>query len=276
MARRQRAEISEEQFKKAIAWLDNGGTKKGACEILGVSNNKTMEARIEEYKTDIEVAARMRKEKRKQACTPQEKVNIIESYFDGDSFEDLSKQFYRSVAYIKHVLELSGALIRYNGKRNPLTPPLLPEECVLLEPDFRCRERVSFEAASLADFEAQKKRIIADKGWKTSDVIEVRTQAGKWSPHCAVDLKGEVVWLPGYQCLAEVVKEVPSNQGKAYKLYLLDPERHGYVSIMYWDIGSLRHLEELGVNIASRGSFLNGTSCVEALNKALIAAKKAK
>ncbi|AUG85076.1 helicase [Vibrio phage Ceto] len=276
MARRQRADISEEQFKQAIAWLDNGGTKKGACEILGVSNNKTMEARIEEYKNDLEVSARLRKEKRKQACSPQELVNMIEDYFDGASFDELSKRFYRSTAYIKHKLELAGALIRDRGERNILKPPLLPEECILLDPDFKCRERVEFEAASLAEFENQKKRIMAEKGWQPGQVIEVRTQAGKWDTHCALDFKGEVVWLPGYQCLAEVIKEVPSKQGKAYRLYLLDDNRHQYVNIMYWDIGSLRHLEQLGVNISSRGTFLNGTSCVELLNKALLAARKSK
>lgn len=276
MARRQRADITEEQFKKAIAWLENGGTKKGACEILGVSNNKTMESRIEEYKADIELSARMRKEKRRQPCTPAELVNMIEDYFDEASFEELSNRYYRSVAYIKHRLELAGALIRARGERNPLKPPLLPEECVLLEPDFTCRERVDFECASLAEFETQKKRIIADKGWNPSQVIDVRTQAGKWRPECALDFKGEVVWLPGHQCLAEVVKEVPSKQGKAYQLYLLDPDRHQYVNVMYWDIGSLRHLEKLGVNISSRGTFLNGTSCVEKLNEAIRAARKSK
>ncbi|BBL19281.1 D2 protein [Vibrio phage KIT04] len=276
MAKRQRADITEEQFKRAIAWLDNGGTKKGACEILGVGNNKTMESRIEEYKTDLEVAARLRKQKRKEACTPQELVNMIEDYFDGASFDELSKRFYRSTAYIKHKLELAGALIRDRGERNILKPPMLPEECVLLDPDFRCRERVSFEASSLADYEVQKKRIISEKGWKLSDVIDNRTQAGKWDTHCALDHKGEVVWLPGYQCLAEVIKEIPSKQGKAYRLYLLDPDRHQYVNIMYWDIGSLRHLEQLGVNISNRGTFLNGTSCVEMLNKALMAARKKK
>lgn len=276
MAVRQRADISDDQFKKAIEWLDNGGTKKGACEILGVSNNKTMESRIQQWKDDIEMSARLRREKRKQACTAQELAHMIEEYFDGSSFDELSRRFYRSTAYIKHRLELAGALIRDRGERNPLRPPLLPEECVLLDPDFKCRERVEFEAASLADFENQKKRILAEKGWPTNRVVDVRTQAGKWEPHCALDFKGEIVWLPGYQCLAEVIKEIPSKHGKAYRLYLLDQDRHQYVNIMYWDIGSLRHLESLGVNIASRGTFLNGATCAEALNKALIAARKGK
>lgn len=276
MARRQRADITDEQFKQAIAWLDNGGTKKGACEILGVSNNKTMESRIQEWQDDQSTSARLRKEKRKQPCTPQELVNIIEDYFDGATFEELSNRFYRSAAYIKHRLELAGALIRERGERDVLNPPLLPEECVLLDPDFEVRERVNFTASSLADFETQKKKILSDRNWKPNQVVDVRTQAGKWDEHCAIDFKGEVVWLPGYQCLAEVVKEVPSKQGKAYQLYLLDADRHQYVNIMYWDIGSLRHLRELGVDINSRGTYLNGTTCAETLNKALLAAKKGK
>jgi S-formylglutathione hydrolase FrmB len=124
----------------------------------------------------------------------------------------------------------------------------------------------------LKEFEARVKAL----DWPAKECIYVHSKVGKWKEDCRVDRKGEIVWLPGYQCLAEVVKEVPSKQGKAYQLYLLDPERHQYVNIMYWDIGSLRHLEELGAKIGERGEFLNAQSCQELLNEALKAAKKAK
>lgn len=275
MAKRQKVDITDDQFKEAIAWLDNGGTKKGACDILGVGNNKTMEARIEEWKDMQETAARLRKEKRKTACSPQERANLIESYFDGDTFKELSDRYYRSVAYIKHILELSGALIRSRGEKNPLSPPLLPEECVLLEPDFRVRERISMECASLAEFETRKVQVFKEKGLSQQDVVEVRSYAGKWNTTCALDIKGEVVWLPGYQCLAEVVREVPTKQeGKAYQLYLLEQDHHQFVNVMYWDIGSLRHLEELGAKLSSRGTYTRSIECIEAINKALKLAKK--
>ncbi|AJF40866.1 hypothetical protein [Vibrio phage JSF12] len=277
MAPRVKADISDEQFKKAIEWLDNGGTKKGACEILGVSNNKTMEQRIAEWKSSQETSARLRKEKRKQACSPEERANLIEAYFDGDSFTDISERFYRSVAYVKHILYLSGALLRENSaEASPLNVPLLPDECVLLEADFRVRERISFEAESLAVFETEKKKILAERGLKQSDIVEVRSHAGKWNPHCAIDIKGETVWLPGYQCLAEVVKEVPSKHGKAFRLYLLDQGNHMYVNCVYWDIGSLRHLELLGAKISSRGNYTPATQCVEAMNEALKKARTQK
>ena len=276
MSRRQRVEISDEQFKKAITWLEDGGTKKGACEILGVSNNKTMESRIEEWHQDQEIAKRLRKEKRKQPMTDTELVNLIEHYFDGSSFEDLSKTYYRSTTYIKHKLQLAGALIREKSAVSPLDPPLLPEECVLLEEDFQIRQSVSFEASSLSDYENKKKQILSDNNWNSSQVVDVHTKVGKWDTHCRLDLKGEMVWLPGYQCLAEVIKKVPSKQGSAYKLYLMDESKHQYVNAMYWDIGSLRHLELLGAKISNRGTYLNATSCQELLNEALRAAKKSK
>ncbi len=275
MAKRQRADITDDQFKEAITWLENGGTKKGACEILGVSNNKTMESRIEEWQNEQEIAKRMRREKRRQPITTQELANMVEDYFDGETFDDMSRRFYRSVAVIKHRLELAGALIRTRESVSPLVPPLLPEECVLLDADFRPRESVSFVAESLALFETEKKRILAEKGWSQGEIIEVRQQAGKWRPECRIDRKGEIVWLPGYQCLGEIVKPVKSKQGAAFQVYLLGEGKHGYVNIMYWDIGSLRHLELLGANITSRASFMNGIAVNETMNKALVAAKKA-
>lgn len=274
MAKRQRADITDDQFKEAIAWLDNGGTKKGACDILGVSNNKTMESRIEEWKNEQEIAKRMRREKRRTAITDQELANMIEDYFDGETFDDMSRRFYRSVAVIKHRLYLAGALIRTRETVSPLNPPLLPEEAVLLDADFRPRESVSFVAESLAMFETEKKRILAEKGWKQGEVVEVRQQAGKWRPECRIDRKGEIVWLPGYQCLGEIVKPVKSKAGAAFQVYLLGEGKHGYVNIMYWDIGSLRHLELLGANITSRASFMNGINVNETMNAALKAAKK--
>lgn len=275
MARKQRADITDDQFKQAIEWLENGGTKKGACEILNVGNNKTMETRIEEWKQAKETEKRMRREKRKTAITPEEKAMIIEDYLDGATFDELSKRFYRSTAYIQHMLWLAGALIRHRGERNPLDPPLLPEECVLLEPDFRTREEVCFEAASLNDFESKRKQILAEKGWSSGEVVDIKT-IKKWNPKCAVQRKGELVWVPGYQCMGEIVKEVPCKQAKAYRIFLLDQDHHQYINLPYWDIGSLRHLVDLGVDITSRGSFLRAADCMEALNETIKKARKQK
>ena len=50
----------DEKYKEAIQWLEDGKTKKGACEILGVASNSTMERLIEEWKDNQRVSAVMR------------------------------------------------------------------------------------------------------------------------------------------------------------------------------------------------------------------------
>ncbi|WYX90557.1 hypothetical protein PVA66_000112 [Salmonella phage KKP_3831] len=55
-------EIPDETFKKVIEHLENGGTKKAACEMLGVSSNPTMERMIEEWRDRQVQVAEMKKE----------------------------------------------------------------------------------------------------------------------------------------------------------------------------------------------------------------------
>ena len=131
--RRNKAEASEEQILKAIDWLEgdgtNKGTKKGACEILGVSSNKTMERLIEEF-LDGKVRDReMRAKKRSQPVTPSELQEMIMDYLNGFSLSDLSARYYRSTDMIKHHLNKSGAMLRTHGTIDPLNPPVMPDQC---------------------------------------------------------------------------------------------------------------------------------------------------
>lgn len=280
MARRgAKPDISDEQFKAVIAYLEEPkSTKKAACELLGIAyNTKRLDTLIQEWKDNQDLAARMRKEKRRQACTPQELVNMIEDYLDGASFDEMSKRFYRSTAYIKHKLELSGALIRCNTSVSPLKPPMLPDECVLLEEDFRPRVRIEFEVETQAQYDAKLQQLIAENEWDKANVMEVYSRTSKFDTKRAVDYRGELVWLPGYQCLGEIIKEVPTKCGcKAYRIFIFKDDRHQYVNIPAWDIGSLRHLVALGVDVSRMGSFINSTECKSLLNKALEAARKNK
>lgn len=277
-AKRQKPEISDEQFKAVIEYLDQPkSTKKAACEMLGILyNTKRLGTLIDEWVEDQERSARLRKEKRKQPCTPEELVNIIEDYLDGATFDGLSKRFYRSTAYIKHRLELAGALIRVSGSVSPLNPPLLPDECVLLEETFRCRERVNLEVANEAEWVKKRTQVMIENGWKADDCIEVYNRAGKFDTKRSIDHKGEMVWLPAYQCLGEVVQEVKHRECKAFRVFLFKDDHHQFVNVAAWDIGSLRHLVELGVDVTRMGSFSRGTDCTSSLNKALAAARKNK
>lgn len=122
--------ISDEKFKEAIQWLTDGKTKKGACEILGVASNSTMERLIEEWQDNQRVSAEMRKKKRGTKIEGPELANVIDAYLSGDSYEAIAERFYRSVNMVKMVLSQNGALLRVNGEVNPLLPPPIPDEAM--------------------------------------------------------------------------------------------------------------------------------------------------
>jgi len=131
MARRKTYnDITEEQYLKAIEWLEEGKTKKGACQILKVSSNPVMERLISEYLDRKEVDKTQRAKKRKTAVTKDEVVMWISSYLNGYGIQELSDTYYRSTEVIKGHLEKNGAMLRFNGKIDPLAPPLMPDQCM--------------------------------------------------------------------------------------------------------------------------------------------------
>lgn len=137
--------ISDEKFKEAIQWLEDGKTKKGACEILGVASNSTMERLIQEWQDQQIVTAEMKKKKRGTPLQPHEIVIIIESYLQGDSLEQIADRLYRSTAMVKAELERRGANLKFNEKLDPskpleLHPPEVPEQ--LMSDTFAVDEEV--------------------------------------------------------------------------------------------------------------------------------------
>ena len=213
-------EIPDEKFKEAIQWLEDGKTKKGACEILGVSSNPTMERMIEEWKDRQIQVAEMKKKKRGTQIEGVELANVIEAYLSGDSFEEIADRKYRSIQMIKAVLSKYGALLRINGEVNPLLPPEIPEEAM-------------------------------------KEVFEV----------------GELVWVPGYQTIGEIRKAMDNPIG-AYRVFLLSEGRQHNVHYMYWDLASVAHLADLGVDIKSLGFKWSREDTIELLRKAVAAALK--
>jgi hypothetical protein len=131
MARKQ-VQISEEQYKEAITLLEDGGTKKRACEILGIAyNTKRLDNLIVEFQQKQVVEKDLRARKRKEALHGSELAEMITRYLQGDSLEDLSSTFFRSTGNIKYYLNKHGAMLRHHGRVDPLNPPLLPDECVV-------------------------------------------------------------------------------------------------------------------------------------------------
>lgn len=130
MARAKRVDATKEDFLAVKSHLENGGTKKDACQMLGIAyNTARLDKLIEQFDKEQDVDKRLRAKKRKEAVTDQEVVHWITSYLNGAGFDELSKTYYRSASVIKHHLEKHGALLRAS-KVNRLNPPDLPEQCI--------------------------------------------------------------------------------------------------------------------------------------------------
>lgn len=211
MARAKNYEISEEKFIAAIANLEEGGTKKRSCEILGVGNNKTMERLISEFLERKELDRKMRSKKRKEPILPNEVVDWITDYLQGSTFSELSDRYYRSAGVIKTRIERAGALLRVTTKIDPLKPPLLPEACM-------------------------------------SEEFTV----------------GQIVWSAKYGCAVEVMGEYKG----AYRIRVANPSVQESAYQAPYELGSLKHLEDLGVDLSVLIRYYE-KDCMVTLNKTI-------
>lgn len=216
MARAKQYDITDEMYVEAINNLEEGGTKKKSCDILGVSNNKTMERLILEFQERKDLDRKMRTKMRKQAITKVEVANWVTDYLQGSSFSELSDRYYRSSATIRSKIEQAGALLRTVEKIDPLHPPMLPDACIA----------ESFEV-------------------------------------------GEIVWSAKYGCAVEVMGMYKG----AYRIRVANTARQEQAYQAFYELGSLKHLTELGVDINVLIRYYD-KDCVATLHKTLRDAKK--
>jgi|TARA_R110000764_G_scaffold91280_2_gene174339 hypothetical protein len=209
--------ITEEHYIKAIDWLEGGGTKKGACDILGVKSNSVMSRLVEEYLDKKEVDKVQRSKKRKTAVSKDEVVMWITDYLNGYGLQELSDTHYRSTDVIKDHLEKNGAMLRFNGKIDPLHPPLMPDQCM---------------SESFDD--------------------------------------GQYVWSAKYGCIAQI----KGKYKNAYRIQVLGNglQEQSYQSPV--ELGCLKHLEELGVNLAAFEDYMKLEEVQHNLANTLRAANK--
>jgi hypothetical protein len=219
MARRNNyGDISEEQYLTALAWLEGGGTKKGACDILKVSNNKTMERLLDEYQEDKIRDKELRARKRSQPVTTSELVEIIKDYLNGYSLEALSASYYRSVDMIKHQLYKHGAMLRTNAKVDPLNPPPMPDQC--------------FEYNMFTE--------------------------------------GQYVWSSKHGCIAQI----KSKYKNAWRVEIMSEGRQEQSYVAEHELGSLEHLERLGVDLSSMTDYLDAAEVKASIYKTMREANK--
>lgn len=275
MAARKPVHFEADTLDIAQQMLEDKETKKSICEFLGIAyNTKRLGTILDNHEADKLREVELRKQKRRTACTKEEKVSMIEDYLSGDSITKLSESYYRSTSYIRHQLEMAGALLRSNSAKDPLNPPMYPDQGLLLDAEFKEREQTHFSLTTKKEWEDAESSAKAKDGWAAARSIF--SSGSKFSKTQAVRLDGELVWVPAYQCLGEVVKEVPSKTDKAFRVLLLDPSYQRNVHVCYWDLCSLRHLVDLGVNVERMGRCLKNDDITSALNEALKAAAKNK
>lgn len=84
---------------------------------------------------------------------------------------------------------------------------------------------------------------------------------------------GELVWSAAYNCIAEIKAKCGEN---GYRVYLLDRDNHRYTNQYTYDLGSLKHLEALGVDTKRFGSIMGREEVITLLNEAVLNANKNK
>ena len=209
-------------------------TKKEACEILNIRYNTTRLQRIIDEHTEVWEYKEKRKNQNKgKGATRDEIKTVIEYYLDGDNVSEISTRTYRSNAFVKAIIERTGIPQKLSKEEHSKCYrhkfQMLPEECV--SDSFQEGEKV----------------------WSVKDnamALIKREQTVEYMNS-----------MPGY--MKPVVNYEEKYGAKGYSLYVLTPcdlsnslfpwmdgNKVGYHSFaLAYDIGSLKHLEQYGVNI---------------------------
>jgi len=203
-------------------------TKKEACEMLNIRYNTTRLQRIIDEHTEIwEHKEKRKSQNRGKGATRDEIKSVIEYYLQGDNISEISTRLYRSNAFVKAIIDRVGIPQKLPAGYSRKTDIMLPEQCV--SDEFREGEKV----------------------WAARD-------------NCIAMIKREhtVTYQDTMPGLGRVDYETKYG-AKGYQIYVLTPcdtsntlfpwldgSKMGYNSFaLSYDLGSLKHLEQYGVNI---------------------------
>lgn len=122
--------LDDKSLEKAIQYLEDKGTKKGACEILGITYNTTrLDKLIAAYRDRKLAEAQRKSEKRGKPATEAEIAYIVSSYLEGASMDSIASALYRGISFVRGILDKKNVPLR-NQKYDYFNPPLLPEEAI--------------------------------------------------------------------------------------------------------------------------------------------------
>jgi len=220
--KREHEKLDEANLNRVIELLEGEQpiTKKVACEMLNISYNTTrLGSIIAEHKDIIEYRATRKAQNRGKRATDLEKRDAIERYLDGQTVSEIAKGLFRSTTFVRNLIDNIGVPQKITKSEMSVyrhRTPILPEQCVAEEFDI-----------------------------------------------------DERVWSAKYNTIAIIKKHVTEHatnyektyDSKMYQIFVItmtdfDTKYFGWQKIggfwshaLAYDLGSLRHLKEYGIDI---------------------------
>lgn len=122
--------LNDASIRRVISALEEGVTKKSACEMLNISYNTTRLNRIIEEFQEQEDYVTMRKLQTKGKLASKEEIKeVIQEYIEGESVSDIAKSIYRSQAFVKGIINRVGVPLRPTGE-DKNKEAMLPDACL--------------------------------------------------------------------------------------------------------------------------------------------------
>lgn len=210
---------SEDSSEKPIS-------KKEACEILNISYNTTRLEKIIEGYLEREAYTKKRKEqKRGTAASKDEIKEIVSEYLAGTPISKIAAAQYRSAAFVSNVIERVGVPERPTRVEDKKQVAFLPDQCV----------KESFEVGEVVW------SALYHRPARIKHELSVDYQAEKPG---FMDTNYEKKY--GTKCYSVWIITPPSDDDDSFM-----PTSGGfYAYCLAYDLGSLSHLKEYGINIA--------------------------
>lgn len=127
--------LTETNIQRVISLLEpkdgsKSGTKKDACQILGIAYNTTRLATIiQSYKEKKAKELERRSALRGKPATQDEINFVIQEYMEGNTVDAISKSLYRSSGFVRQLLERYQVPVRATSQ-DYFRPELIPDGAV--------------------------------------------------------------------------------------------------------------------------------------------------
>lgn len=206
--------LTDANIERVVKLLEQAKpiTKKEACEVLNIAYNTTrLNNIIEGYKSRLALDQKRRAANRGKPASPEEIRSTVLDYLKGISVSEIAEGLYRSTTFVRNIIETVGVPQRGVGENYFEYSPL-PDQCITDE----------FKVNDLAWSARFQSVCIIDR-----DLGETKDKASKL-----------------YRVYVLEPFEAPD------KLYLSSWGQPGYyASQPAYELGSLAHLKEYGVDV---------------------------